>query len=230
MPGSKHLLIVEDDTLLATAIADCLRPTDLHIRFARTGSEALDALQKVSLGLVILDIGLPGLSGLNVLRYLRQRNSRVPVLILTARDEVEDRVHGLDLGADDYMVKPFAPRELEARVRALLRRTRDDHAQTLLHGSLQLDLEAKRAWLAGQPLDLAAREWHVMKLFIERAGRILDKDTIIDALCGNDEAITPNAVEVYISRLRTKLGPAGQLLRTVRGLGYLLEKPEDAHD
>jgi DNA-binding response OmpR family regulator len=223
-----HLLLVEDDTLLAEAIGDSLRPLGPRLRFARTGVEALQALQAETFDLVLLDIGLPGLSGLEVLKRLRQKDSHTPVLILTARDGLEDRVRGLDLGADDYLIKPFAPRELEARVRALLRRAGGVSLGILTHGALRLDLAAQRAWLDGQPLDLSAREWHLLLLLVERAGRILDKATIIDALCGQDEAITPNAIEVYISRLRGKLGTAGMTLRTVRGLGYLLEKDHGA--
>jgi two-component system OmpR family response regulator len=218
-----HILIVEDDLLLAEAIADSLKPLQATVTFAHSGASAMEALNTHNFDMLLLDIGLPGLSGLDILQRLRQKNVTTPVLILTARDALEDRVRGLDLGADDYMVKPFAPRELEARVRALFRRSQSLPKNELLHGALRLDIDAKRAWLNEQSLDLSAREWHLLRLFVERAGRILDKDTIIDTLCGADEAITPNAIEVYISRLRGKLGSGGIALRTVRGLGYLLD-------
>lgn len=223
-----NLLIVEDDTLLAEAMGDSLRPLAPRLRYAHTGASALEALQAQAFDLVLLDIGLPGLSGLEVLKRLRQKDPHTPVLIVTARDGLDDRIRGLDLGADDYLVKPFDPRELEARVRALLRRTGASAAGLITHGPLRLDLAAQRAWLHDQPLDLSAREWHLLRLLVERAGRILDKPSIIDALCGQGEAITPNAIEVYISRLRGKLGLAGMRLRTVRGLGYLLEKEHEA--
>ena len=220
-----RILIIEDDTLLAEAIADSLRALQADIRFAHSGAEAMTAWQTERFELVLLDIGLPGLSGLDVLKRLRQKDADTPVLMLTARDALEDRVRGLDLGADDYMVKPFDPRELEARARALLRRSSSGRGPNMrMHGPLRLDLEARRAWLNEQPLELSAREWHLLHLLVERAGRIIDKDTIIDTLCGQNEAITPNAVEVYISRLRSKIGMHGINLRTVRGLGYLLEK------
>jgi two-component system OmpR family response regulator len=218
-----HILIVEDDRLLSEAIADSLHALGVAMSFAYTGAEAWDALQQGGFDLLVLDIGLPGLSGLDVLQRLRQKKATTPVLMLTARDALEDRVRGLDLGADDYMVKPFAPRELEARARALLRRSRGQPRNELTHGALRLDVAAKRAWLHEQPLELSAREWQLLLLFVERAGRILDKDTLIDTLCGKDDAITQNAIEVYVSRLRSKLGSGGITLRTVRGLGYLLD-------
>lgn len=219
-----HFLLVEDDTLLAQAIGDSLRPLSPSLTLAHTGSEALGALNAARFDLILLDLGLPGLSGLEVLQRLRRHDAHTPVLIVTARDALEDRVRGLDLGADDYLVKPFDPRELEARVRALLRRTRASEPSTILRlGPLRLDKTAQRAWVDEQPLELSAREWQLLLHLAERAGQVLDKPRLIDALCRTDEAVTPNAIEVYISRLRAKLSPHGVRLRTVRGLGYLLD-------
>ena len=220
------ILIVEDDRLLADAVAETLRPLTEVIALAHTGAQALDSVQQQRFNLLVLDIGLPGLSGFDVLRRIRARDAQLPVLILTARDAVEDRVRGLGLGADDYLVKPFDSRELDARARALLRRARHPTQYSFNQGALSLDTAAQRAFLHGEALELSAREWQLLRIFAERAGRILDKDSLIDALCGMDEAITPNAIEVYVSRLRAKLSPAGLHLRTVRGLGYLLEKAD----
>jgi DNA-binding response OmpR family regulator len=218
------ILIVEDDELIAQAIAASLQKLTPRCDFARSGAQAWDMLQNGAWNLLVLDIGLPGMSGLDVLQRLRKQDPLLPVLLLTARDGLDDRVHGLNRGADDYLVKPFEPRELEARAHALLRRSRAHKTHVLTHEGLQLDLDAQRAFVHERALDLSAREWHLLRLFVERSGHILDKDTLIDALCGQDEAITQNAIEVYVSRLRGKLDGTGLQLRTVRGLGYLLEK------
>jgi len=147
----------------------------------------------------------------------------MPVLLLTARDKVDDRVHGLDLGADDYMVKPFAMPELTARVRALLRRSQSQAGPRVGHGPLTLDMAARRAFLGGAPLELAAREWSVLEVLLGRVERVVSKEAIIQAVAGWGEELSPNAIEVYVSRLRAKLEPAGIRIRTVRGFGYMLE-------
>ncbi len=169
-------------------------------------------------------MGLPGCNGFEVLRRLRQRDSDTPVLIRTARDTVEDRVHGLDLGADDYLVKPFAGRELEARIRALLRRRISNKSGLLIHGSLVLNLVTRQATIDAKPLELTVREWGLLEFLLIRTGRVISKAKIAEALTGWDQDISVNAVEVYVSRLRSKL--EGYItLRTVRGFGYLLEQP-----
>jgi len=148
----------------------------------------------------------------------------MPVLVLTARDTVDDRVHGLDLGADDYMAKPFAMPELAARVRALIRRSQAQTGPRVVHGPLALDTVARRAFLRGAPLDLAAREWAVLEVLLARVERIVSKESIIQAVASWGDELSPNAIEVYVSRLRGKLEPAGIRIRTVRGFGYMLEE------
>jgi two-component system OmpR family response regulator len=161
-------------------------------------------------------------------RRLRRRGSKTPVLILTARDALDDRVKGLDLGGDDYITKPFDLPELEARVRALIRRGQSGGGSVLSHGTLTLDTVGRRATLAGDPLDLSARELGVLEVLMLRSGRVVNKDQLAEQLYGWDEEVGPNAIEVYVHRLRRKLEPAGVTIRTIRGLGYLLERP--GHD
>jgi DNA-binding response OmpR family regulator len=173
---------------------------------------------------MLLDIGLPGIDGYEVLRRLRGAQDATPVLVLTARDHVNERVHGLDLGADDYLAKPFAMAELGARVRALLRRVQMRSSPRMTHGPLSLDKAARRAYLAGEPLDLTAREWAVLEVLLQKVEKIVSKDNIVHWVSGWDGDLSPNAVEVYVSRLRAKLEPAGIRIRTVRGFGYMLEE------
>ena len=170
--------------------------------------------------LVVLDVGLPDMDGFELLQRMRARRSQASVLVLTARDAIEDRVRGLDLGADDYMTKPFSVAEFEARIRALLRRSAVPEAQ-LSSGTLSMDLSAKRAKVGGKALELTSREWSLLELLLTRAGRVLSKDQIAEHLLAYDEHVSPNAIEVYISRLRAKIEPEGSRLRTVRGFGYL---------
>src|SRR5213080_2090642 len=182
-----RILIVEDDPSLASGLARILEAEGYAVDVAGRGEEAVGAARGERFDLVILDIGLPGMDGFEALRRLRGAEHRVPVLVLTARDTVNDRVHGLDLGADDYMAKPFAMPELTARVRALIRRSQAQTGPRVTHGPLMLDTVARRAYLS-------------------------------------DEELSPNAIEVYISRLRSKLERAGIRIRTVRGFGYMLEE------
>jgi two-component system OmpR family response regulator len=188
------------------------------------GEDAMAAASQERFDLVILDIGLPRMDGFEVLRRLRTAEKPMPVLVLTARDAVEDRVRGLDLGADDYMVKPFAMPELTARVRALLRRSQSHGGPRIVHGPLTLDTVARRAFLGGEPLELAAREWAVLEVLLAKTEKIVSKESIIQAVAGLGEELSANAIEVYVSRLRSKLEPAGIKIRTVRGFGYMLEE------
>jgi len=223
-----RLLIVEDDAPLASGLRRMLEAEGHAVDVAARGEEAMAAAAAERFDLVILDIGLPQMDGFEVLRRLRagapERGAPTPVLVLTARDAVEDRVHGLDLGADDYMVKPFATPELAARVRALLRRSQSHGGPRMAHGPLALDTLARRATLRGEPLELAAREWAVLEVLLARVEKIVSKEAIIQAVAGWDEELSPNAIEVYVSRLRAKLEPAGIRIRTVRGFGYMLEE------
>lgn len=219
-----RILIVEDDPVLADGLTRSLRGADYAVDCLNSGAEADHVLAAQPYDLVILDIGLPGLDGLEVLRRLRRRGAAVPVLMLTARDSLTDRVKGLDIGADDYMVKPFDLRELEARVRALIRRGQSGGASALTHGALVLDTAGRRATLAGEALELSARELGVLEVLMMRSGRVVNKEQLAEQLYGWDEEVGPNAIEVYVHRLRRKLEPAGVSIRTIRGLGYLLEK------
>jgi two-component system, OmpR family, response regulator len=225
-----RILLVEDDALLADGLARALGQAGYLIDVASDGRTADAWLENETYDLAILDLGLPGLDGADVLRRLRARRQLVPVLILSAREALEERVRVLDLGADDYLVKPVALAELEARVRALIRRGQGAPEPTIQLGRLTLDTVGKRAWLDGEALDLTAREWAALEFLARRVNRIVNKDQIMQALYSWEDEITPNAVEKFISRLRSKLEPAGIVIRTVRGLGYYLEKPHDAGD
>ena len=219
-----RILLVEDDKLLADAISRALVQSTYAVDRVATGEEADGALTHQVYDLVILDIGLPGLSGLEVLQRLRGRRNRVPVLMLTAMDALSDRVRGLDAGADDYLTKPFDLPELEARVRALLRRGAEA-APSLVHGRLRLDPTARRVYHDGQPVDLSAREFAVLELLLMREGRVVSKEHMVNHLYGWGDEVGPNAIEVYVHRIRKKLEPLGCDIRTVRGMGYLMEQP-----
>ncbi len=210
--------------MLADGLTRSLRHADYAVDCSGNGSEADHVLAAQAYDLVILDLGLPQLDGFEVLRRLRHRGSRVPVLVLTARDTLDDRVKGLDLGADDYLTKPFELPELEARVRALIRRGHSGGGSLLTHGTLSVDTAGRRALLNGEPLELSARELGVLEVLMLRTGRVVNKEQLAEQLYGWDEEVGANAIEVYVHRLRRKLEPAGVKIRTIRGLGYLLEK------
>ena len=223
-----RVLIVEDDQLLANGLTETLRRTG-YVVDAVPSAEAADAALKVTeVDLIVLDIGLPGMDGFTWLRRLRSRGGQQSVLVLTARDAVTDRVHGLTVGADDYLAKPVATEELVARVSALARRGRAMKSRVIEHGALVVDLERKRAMVDGKPLELSQREYTILEYLFSNVGAIVGKDKIAGAVASWDEHISPNAIEVHISRLRAKLEPAGVVIRTIRGLGYLIEAPENA--
>jgi two-component system OmpR family response regulator len=190
-----------------------------------TGTDADSALAAQPYDLLILDLGLPGMAGMDVLRRIRARQTPIPVLILTAADSVEQRVRGLDLGADDFMAKPFALSELEARVRALVRRSMGAVSSTVRLGELSYDQTGRIASLSGQAVELSARETGLLEVLVQRAGRLVSKEQIVDHLCEWGDEISTNAIEVYVHRLRKKLEGGGIRIATVRGLGYCLEKP-----
>jgi two-component system OmpR family response regulator len=219
-----RILIVEDDAMLAEAVSSALRQSAHMVSLAAGGDEADRALSANEYDLVLLDLGLPRLDGFEVLKRLRQRRSRVPVIILTARDSPEDRVAGLDLGADDYLTKPFQLAELEARVRALIRRAHAIASSEIVHGPLKLDMAGRRLSCDGQPVELSARELAVVELLLLREGRVVTKQQIIDHLYGWEDVSSSNAVEVFVYRLRKKLDFTGVDIKTVRGMGYLIEK------
>jgi DNA-binding response OmpR family regulator len=217
-----RILVVEDDSLLAQGLTRVLARAGHAVDKAETGGQADRALRAASYDLVVLDIGLPDIDGFEVLRRLRLRHATANVLVLTARDAIEDRVHGLDLGADDYLTKPFSVTEFEARVRALLRRV-SLPASAVSVGRLTVDVEAKRISVNGTLIELTVREWALLELFMARPGRVLSKEQIAQQLADCDSQLTTNAVEVYVSRLRAKIEMAGVRIRTVRGFGYLWE-------
>ena len=220
-----RILIAEDDAIIADGLARSLRQGGYAVDWAPNGHDADAALTTVSYDLLILDLGLPRVPGLEVLKRLRGRGSPVPVLILTALDGTGDRVKGLDLGADDYMAKPFELAELEARVRALTRRSAGV-MPTIQCGALVYDQVGRSAQIHGQSLDLSAREIGLLEVLITRMGRLVSKDQLVDQLCGWGEEVSHNAIEVYVHRLRKKLESGGVKITTVRGLGYCLERTQ----
>lgn len=218
-----RILIVEDDPALADGLVRSLAQSGYAVDAANNGEQANSLLQNAVYDLAILDLGLPKIDGTEVLRRLRQRGGKTPVLVLTARDTLEDRVLGLDLGADDYMTKPFNLVELEARVRALIRRSQLGANAQMQCGNLKFDPTARRVWLGDNPLEMSAREIGVLEVMMLRQGKVVNKEQIMEALCNWDEDLGENAIEVYIHRLRKKLEFSGANIRTIRGLGYLLE-------
>lgn len=221
-----HLLIAEDDSVLADGLCRSLRQSGYTVDTVPDGNTADAVLSNQTFDLLILDLGLPRLSGLEVLRRLRARGNAVPVLILTAADSVEQRVQGLDLGADDYMAKPFSLSELEARVRALTRRGAGHAATLLRHGRLSFDQVGRVAMLDQTMLDLSARELGLLEILLTHNGRMISKSQLVERLCSWGEEVSTNAIEVYIHRLRKKLEPGGVRILTVRGLGYCLAPPD----
>jgi DNA-binding response OmpR family regulator len=219
-----RLLIIEDDSELGDGLASALAQSGYATDIARDGAQALAAHAAATYQLVILDLGLPDMDGLDLLRKLRRRGLTTPVLILTARDDLGDRVLGLDAGGDDYLAKPFALEELEARVRALLRR--GDPAATVLQlGAAVFELGTRRLTVRGQELTLTASELAIFELLLRRSGRIVSKRSIFESLYGWDDTVNPSMVEVFVSRLRRKLERADARveIRVFRGLGYRLE-------
>lgn len=220
-----RILIVEDDTILADGLLRSLRDARYAADWVTNGEDAENALMQEVHDLVILDLGLPRINGFQVLQHLRKCNCKIPVLILTARGALEDRVRGLDLGADDYLTKPFDFSELEARVRALLRRVFSENSNELRIGSLCFDIKGQRVTVEGNPLEISAREMRVLETLLRRSGSVVSKEQIIESLCNWNEDVSDNAIEVYIHRLRKKLINCGISIRTVRGLGYLVDHP-----
>jgi two-component system OmpR family response regulator len=223
-----RILLAEDDSVLADGLTRSLRQSGYVTDSVQSGTEADTALSTQDFDLLILDLGLPKMSGLEVLRRLRTRDARLPVLILTAADSVEQRVKGLDLGADDYMAKPFALSELEARVRALTRRGVGGGTSVIKHGPLTYDQVGHVAHINDQMLDLSARELGLLEILLQRSGRLVSKEQLVDHLCEWGDEVSNNAIEVYVHRLRKKIEVGGIRIATVRGLGYCLEKFSDA--
>jgi two-component system, OmpR family, response regulator TctD len=218
-----RILIVEDDAAMARGLAERLKLSGFAVDIESDGASAAQIALLEPYSLVILDINLPNVSGFDVLHRIRQAGSTVPVMILTARYAVDDKVSGLDLGADDYLSKPFDISEFDARVRALVRRGQGLPSPTLVCGALAFDRAAGAITLGGKPLELRRREFAVLEVLMTRAGKLVSKERLIAEVFGFDEPVAPNAAELYVARVRQKLGPDGPRIRTVRGLGYLLE-------
>ena len=222
-----RILVVEDDEVLIVALARALTQANYAVDTVGDGDAANHALAGNTYDLVVLDLTLPKVDGLSVLRGLRDRRSYVPVLILTARDTLEDRVEGLDLGADDYLTKPFDLPEFEARVRALIRRGQYNSGGSMIHGRLRFDTAARRLFHDDEPIEMPARELAMIELLHARQGKVVSKEQMIDRLFGFGDDVGSNAIEVYVHRVRKKLEPLGVDIRTVRGMGYLLDKVDE---
>ena len=217
-----RLLLVEDDTMIGEAVLDALRAEHYAVDWVRDGAMADTALLSETYDLVLLDLGLPGRGGLDVLRSLRERGDTVPVLIATARDAIGDRIAGLDAGADDYVVKPYDVDELLARIRALVRRSAGRAEPVFSHRGVTLNPATRESTVNGTPVALSAREWAVLEPMLQRPGVVFSRAQLEQKLYGWKDDISSNAVEVYVHGLRKKLG--SDLIETVRGLGYVVPR------
>lgn len=216
-----RLLLVEDDTALGEGLRTGLREEGYTLDWLQDGASALHALTQETFDLVILDLGLPRMDGINVLKRLRGTGSSLPVLILTARDGMEDRIAGLDAGADDYLVKPFDLNELKARLRALLRRSSGRATVLIEHGGVSLDPVSQQVHYQGNPVSLTPKEYVLLHELLAQPGKVFSRERLTQLLYGWDEEAESNTLEVHIYHLRKKL--FGNLIRTVRGIGYLVE-------
>jgi two-component system OmpR family response regulator/two-component system response regulator QseB len=221
-----HVLVVEDDGLLGDALQAGLRDRGFAVDWVRDGNAADTVLRAGDFAAVVLDLGLPGRSGLEVLRQLRSRGQSVPVLVLTARDAIDDRVTGLDAGADDYVVKPVAIAELAARLRALVRRAHGAGSEQLVVGELSMDAGTRSVTYRRRKVELNPREFDLLREFMLNSGRVLTREQLEERLYDWDGAVESNAIEVHIHHLRRKL--SAEVIRTVRGVGYVLPRPGEA--
>jgi two-component system response regulator QseB len=218
-----RILLVEDDELLGAGIRDTLERANYAVEWVRNGAYALSALERDGFDAVILDLGLPGMDGLEVLRRARAAGSKCPVLVLSARDAAAQRVEGLDAGADDYLTKPFDAEELLARVRALQRRLRGAAVNILEHGPLRLDPASCSVLYEGRPIALRRREFMLLAKLLAAPGQVLTRAQLEESLYGWEGNVESNAVDVHIHKLRRKLYP--EVIRTVRGIGYVADPP-----
>ena len=219
-----RILVVEDNATLASGLAAVLKGSGYAVDVVGDGASAVAVVATERFDLVVLDLNLPEMDGLDVLRTIRGRQDDVAVLILSARHSLTEKVTGLNLGADDYMVKPFDVDELEARVRTLMRRRAGLKAAVVSFGDVVLDLNTRSFSWRGVAIDIPARELALLETLFMRAGKVVAKQAIIESLAGFDEDLSANAVEQYVSRLRKRLAPCGLTVRTARGIGYYLEK------
>ena len=219
-----RILLVEDDGPLAMGLKEGLERTGFTVHHLAAAEPAEEALLETTYQAAIVDIGLPAMDGLELVRRCRQQGVATPVLILTARDALEDRVTGLDLGADDYLIKPVMLPELRARLRALIRRAHASSSSQLSVGAIRLYMDARCATVDGSQIDLTGREYEILEQLVLSSPRVVAKQKLADSLGEHDSELTPNAIEAYISRLRTKLAGSGVVIRTLRGVGYRLEE------
>ncbi len=217
-----RILLVEDDTALGEGIRMALKSEGYTLDWLQDGASALHAMKHETFDLCVLDLGLPRMDGLQVLRELRASANPLPVLVLTARDATADRIAGLDAGADDYLVKPFDVAELKARLRALLRRSFGRSQPAIEYGEVRLEPESQQVSLRGEPVSLARKEFQLLHELLAQPGRVLTRDRLQQVLYGWDEEVESNALEVHVHHLRKKLYP--ELIRTVRGVGYMVDK------
>jgi DNA-binding response OmpR family regulator len=222
-----RVLIVEDDELLAQGLKQGLQQAGYTVDIARSSEQAQACFGVEAFDMALVDIGLPGADGLTLIRWLRGSGNRLPVLVLTARSSMDDTVRGLDAGADDYLVKPVRLPEVYARMRALIRRSNAIASSRLSHGDLMLDTRTRQARLADEPLELTNREWAILELLLMASPAVVSKDRLVQSLAGWDKDITPNAIEVHISRLRAKIASGRVVIRTVRGIGYRVDAPHE---
>lgn len=224
------ILMVEDDAALARTVQDAFAASGVRVEAASSAEEALAKLGTRPYDAMLLDVGLPGVDGFELLRRLREQGHGLPVLIVSGQASPRDRLRGFDLGADDYVTKPFLVDELRARVRAVTRRARSADNEPYRHGPLEIDLPRRLVRVAGNEVELTRREWTILELLLRSPGQVLDKRRLASACSSGGETLTPNAVEVYVSRLRAKIEAAGDFVRTVRGYGYLWNEPEPASE
>jgi len=215
-----RILLVEDDMMLGDGMVDALRSSGYTVDWLQQGMPALSALKSEEFAALVLDLNLPDIDGISLLRKLRREGQTLPVLILTARDALDDRVLGLDAGSDDYMVKPFALQELNARLRALVRRSKGQAQAVLEYGELQLYPASQQVTYRGEPVKLTPHEYKLLQELITQSGRVLSRDQLQQSLYGWDEGAESNAVEVHIHHLRKKFFP--ELIRNIRGVGYIV--------
>ena len=223
-----HILIIEDEEQLCRSVAEGLRIDGYETDICFDGDEGLCLCMTENYDLILLDLNLPGTDGLEILRQFREHNTNTPVLILSARDQIEDKVSGLDLGANDYLTKPFGMMEMVSRIRAVLRRTGHRAEPTVLRqGGILLDEARHAVEVDGSPVTLTLKEYDLLRLFMENPGLVFTRDRLLSAVWGADYYGETRTVDVHIGTLRTKLGPAGDILQTVRGVGYKLEAPHE---
>lgn len=222
-----RILIVEDEPLVAQGLKQGLEQLRYTVDVASSAEEAESFVQYESFDMALVDIGLPKADGLHFIRQLRERGQNLPILVLTARDSMDDTIRGLDAGADDYLTKPYRLPEIAARIRALIRRSNAIADACLRHNGLCLDTRTHSATLDEAPLELTNREWAILELLLMASPAVVSKDKLVQSLAGWDSDITQNAIEVHLSRLRSKLSSGNVVIRTIRGIGYRVDAPEN---